>query len=72
MQILFEPKYDIGDIAVLRVNSERKVVIYGYRIDNVSDAGEVRGFMYLVYDDEGLLFMYTDKDLQLFESVSNV
>lgn len=69
MQILFEPKYNIGDIVILRVNPERKLAVYAYRIDNISDAGEVMGFMYLVYDEEGLLFMYTDKDLQLLESV---
>ena len=41
MQILFEPKYNIGDVVALKINSEDEMVIDGFNLRQVSEAGEV-------------------------------
>ena len=69
MQILFEPKYSIGDVVVLKINPEKKMVVDGYKINMISEAGEVIQFVYGLYDGDGSTYTYSDIDLELIEEV---
>jgi len=68
-QILFEPKYQIGDVVCLRIAPEHKMVIQGYEIKQTTPAGEVSYFIYSMYDAEGINFLYSENDLELVEAV---
>ncbi len=72
MQILFEPKYNIGDVVVLKINSEREMVISSYNIAQVNEAGEVITHSYNMYDESGTSFTgFNDIDLELVELRTN-
>ena len=65
--ILFTPLYNIGDIVCLKLSRDRKMVIDGYQLKQVTDAGEVSFFRYSLYDEDGIQFQYAEHDLQLIE-----
>lgn len=67
--ILFTPRFNIGDVVCLRISPENKMVIDGYSIKQVSDAGEVDFFRYSMYDDEGTQFLYAEHDIELVEAM---
>ena len=72
MQILFEPKYNIGDVVVLKINPERKMVISSHSIRQVNEAGEVITYSYNMYDEDGASFTgFNNIDLEIVESVRN-
>ena len=71
MQILFEPKYNIGDVVALKINSEDEMVIDGFNLRQVSEAGEVIHFVYYMYNGEGTTFNYSDIDLELIKLRTN-
>jgi hypothetical protein len=68
-QILFEPKYQIGDVVCLRIAPENKMVIDGYSIKQITAAGEVSFFRYSMYDNEGANFLYSETDVELVEAI---
>jgi len=61
--ILFEPTYKIGDRVALKLNPEKEMIIDGYNIFRVSEAGEVIHFRYSLYDETGTSFYFVDSDL---------
>jgi len=69
MTILFEPKFNIGDIVFLKLNPEKKFTVDGYKILQLNANNEVSYFSYLVLDDEGTQYGYGEKSLDIFESV---
>ena len=69
MQILFEPKYAIGDTVVLKLNPEMRMVVDGYSLHRVNDVGEVIAWSYSLYDEDGKGFYFRDIDLELVEAV---
>ena len=70
MQILFEPKYNIGDVVLLKINSEKEMVISSHNITQINEAGEVITHSYNMYDEEGATFTgFTDIDLEIVKSV---
>ena len=68
MTIIFEPQMKIGDVVNLRIDPERKYVIHGYDIKQVSEQGEVTFWRYSLYNSEGADFYYSEEDLVLLES----
>ena len=69
MTIVFEPKYNIGDVVCLKIEPEIKYVVEGYFISQINDSGEVISFKYSLYDRTGATFYYKDIDLDLIESI---
>lgn len=69
--ILFTPMFSIGDVVCLRIAPENKMVIDGYNIKQVTEAGEVTFFRYSMYDDEGTSFSYAEHDIQLVEELKS-
>lgn len=67
--ILFTPMFSIGDVVCLRIAPENKMVIDGYNLKQVTEAGEVTFFRYSMYDETGTEFYYSEVDLQLVEAV---
>lgn len=67
--ILFTPMFSIGDIVCLKIAPENKMVIDGYNIKQVSEAGEVTFFRYSMYDNEGTTYSYSEHDLELVEAI---
>lgn len=70
MNILFEPKYNIGDVVCLKIDPETKYVIEGYSLKQISAEGEVTFWRYILYNNEGANFFYSELDLQLIERIS--
>lgn len=61
--IVFEPKFNIGDEVILKLNPEIRMIIDNYKILKVSDSGEVIFFNYILYDSQGSTYTFQDKDL---------
>ena len=61
--IVFEPRYKIGDIVVLKLNPEHKMIIDAYKLVKISDSGEVLFFYYGLYDGTGVSYSFIDQDL---------
>lgn len=68
IQILFEPKYNIGDVVKLKISTDDKMVISGYSIKQVNQACEVTFFRYVMYNEKGEEYYYSEHDLELVES----
>lgn len=71
MNILLEPKYNIGDVVCLRIDPETKYVIEGYSIKQINSNGEVTFWRYMLYNADGTEFFYSELDLQLIEAIKN-
>lgn len=67
--IYFNPEYRIGDMVALKINNEKRLIVDGYNIHTINNAGEVETFRYSLYDTEGTGFYFKDIDLQLIERV---
>lgn len=71
MTIIFEPKYKIGDMVSLRLSVEKKFVISGYSIRQITSSGEVSFWRYLMYDEDGTEFLYNNEDIILVDSLES-
>ena len=65
MTIVFEPKFNVGDIVSLKVSPEKKMIVGSYWIGGINENGEVTYYTVDCVDRDGELQSYRVVELEL-------
>lgn len=68
MTIVFEPKYNVGDIVSLRSNPEVRLVVVSYWIGSINENGEVVYYTIECTNSEGNVQGFREVEIQLVEA----
>ena len=62
--IIFEPKFQIGDVVESILQSDELFVVNSYTIQHIDNAGQVISFTYYVGDGYGAVFYFKEHELK--------
>jgi len=68
MTIILEPKYNIGDIVIAKIDPESKLMIIGYNIVSVDENGECKDLIYQCADKSNDTANFRGYELELIEA----